>query len=78
MLQALAFGERSPEEVAEWANQWVLSHDVPSGYDPPVWDALDALAGADLEMAPGQYLHSDVDYRNWLEQFDRSVASGWR
>jgi hypothetical protein len=71
MLQRLLDGSVSPADAAGWANQWVLDDDA-EVHDPATWQALDALAGADIETEPGELLHSDVDYRQWLEELEAS------
>jgi hypothetical protein len=71
-LVDLADGRITPEEAAAWAGQWV--NDVDNLVkDPVVWDALDALAGAAIEVAPGEPLHGDMDFRHWLEEFDNAL-----
>ena len=72
-LEELAVGHIMPEECAEWANQWVMADD-PDVEDAVVWRALLEMSGADLQINPDEYLHSDLDYREWLAEFDRSAA----
>jgi hypothetical protein len=73
-IMDLIRGTATPEEVAAWASQWVMDDDN-AVQDPAIWQALDALAGADLEVEPGELLHSDADFHTWLDELETSHAS---
>lgn len=71
-LSRLIAGSESREDVADWATAWVSQPD--SGVDDEAdWLALTELSGADLQVAPGRYLHGERDFAAWLE---RLVAQG--
>ncbi|HEX6970309.1 MAG TPA: hypothetical protein VF174_16060 [Micromonosporaceae bacterium] len=61
------------EEIASWALEWLLNDDVDIE-DEVVWDALDTLAGADIQTAPNVYLHGLEDFIAWLTDFDRQIG----
>ena len=69
VLRDLAAGRRTPAEVADWATPWVTEA-AGEVDDEVVWEALDWLAGADLETAPGKYLHGPEDFQSWLDEFE--------
>ncbi|MGW7254951.1 DNA-binding protein [Streptomyces sp. NPDC054834] len=73
-LRRLAGGEASRDEVAGWAMSLIES-DAPELNDGRIWTALDRLAGADLMVGPGQYLHGPEDFEAWLAEFDVSRES---
>ena len=91
MLVDLIDGTRSRDEIAEWAFDIVASdpYSDPSEVDDAVWDALNALAGADSpqtydeesQMPPAspehdpRYVFQAVDFRDWLEEL-RSAPRG--
>jgi hypothetical protein len=71
-LEALAYGHSSPDEISCWAAAWLLI-DQTSGtelriVDWPVWRAINSMAGADLQVRPGVYLHGTDDFRAWLAE----------
>ncbi|GAA1206606.1 hypothetical protein GCM10009664_75440 [Kitasatospora gansuensis] len=73
-------GRRSREDVDDWAAPWATLDDLPEIDDELVWDTLGTLFGcATLDPSdpenPG-YLHDEVDFRAWLEEFDAAVARG--
>ena len=65
----LLAGRASREEVANWAAHWVIADD-PGVEDEVVWESLTVLVGADLETAPGVYLHAEPDFEDWLYRVD--------
>lgn len=68
LLDLLA-GHVSREEVADWASNWVAAAD-PAVDDEVVWGALLQLSGADLRESPTDYLHSEVDFHEWLDRVE--------
>lgn len=68
-MLALLSGRRSREEVADWAAVWVCEPD-PDVEDPAVWEGLISLSGADLMVAPGEYLHTEPDSHSWLDDLE--------
>ena len=72
-LVGLLTEERTREEVANWAAEWVRMDD-PGVEDTVVWVALRQLAGADLQTAPGEYLHHDADFHVWLDELENASA----
>ena len=70
VLVSLAQGTIGVEEAASWAYGWMSREDADID-DEVVWDALDPLAGADLQTAPGVYLHGREDFESWLVNFRR-------
>jgi hypothetical protein len=61
--------EAARSEGANWAAQWISSPS-PQVEDPVVWRALTQIAGADLLVSPGSFLHSSDDFRDWLSELD--------
>jgi hypothetical protein len=73
-LTALAEGHITAQDANDWACPWVVDDSAyPYPIDEPVWAALTRLCGADLKISPDTYLHGDVDYRAWLEEFDQAT-----
>ena len=73
VLTELANGTMTPAEANDWAAPFVVderSH--PERMDEAVWDALNELYGADLEVGPGEPLHGREDFNPWLEAFRQS------
>jgi hypothetical protein len=63
---------KTREEVADWAAEWIRMDD-PDVEDSVVWSALRHLAGADLQTAPGEYLHHDPDFHAWLDELENAI-----
>jgi hypothetical protein len=75
MLQGLVHGRVTPEQANEWARPWVVddsSH--PEHLDQAVWTGLLHLCGDDLPAGPDGPLHQELDFRAWLEEFDRLTS----
>ncbi|MGB0384817.1 MAG: hypothetical protein ACPGWR_08350 [Ardenticatenaceae bacterium] len=70
-LLALIFGDCSREEVASWAESWIVQDDPEVG-DPIVWRTLDRLSGADMIDFDRPYLYDETDFRHWLEELRSS------
>jgi hypothetical protein len=65
----------SREEVADWASAWI--RDPIAGVDDAVvWEALKALAGADLRVNPVDYLHVESDFHAWLDKLEQADEGG--
>jgi hypothetical protein len=58
-------------EAADWALE-VMDGDDPLLAQEAVWQALDALGGADLMSGPGTPLHGPEDFRAWLRDFSQA------
>ena len=71
-LFGLVSGELTREQVADWASRWVFADDPEVG-DSVVWDALEALSGADLRTDPNSYLHTEPDFHAWLDHFEQAT-----
>lgn len=70
-LHDLATGKATREEVADWAQPWVIGAEPDvEVWDHVVWRALTQLCGADLRVSPTDYLHSILDFICWLNDFD--------
>jgi len=69
-LAALVDGRSSPDEASRWASAWLLADQIPGAavrvVDGPAWEAIKLMAGADLQVEPGSYLHGTDDFRAWL------------
>jgi hypothetical protein len=72
-LVGLLTEEKTREEVAGWAAKWIRMDD-PDVEDTVVWSALRHLAGADLQMAPGEYLHHDPEFHAWLDELEDTIG----
>jgi hypothetical protein len=68
-LEDLIRGEIMRQEVSAWALRWVDARD-PGDIDPPVWRALQELAGADLPDWDREYLHGPEDFAAWRDALD--------
>lgn len=68
LLDLLA-GRTTPEEIADWAVEWVRDP-FPDVHDPVVWEALRQMAGADLRVSPTAYLHGESDFHAWLDTLE--------
>jgi hypothetical protein len=76
VLQGLVEGRITPEQANNWACPWVMdgsSH--PDRMDEAVWKGLQQLCGADMPASPDEPLYHEVDFRAWLEEFDRLTSS---
>ena len=70
-LEKLVAGELPRAEAADWATEFITFDDpqiYPSVSDPIVWEAIVKLSGADLEVSPGEYLHQEGDFSDWLQK----------
>lgn len=80
-LLALILGDGSREEVASWAESWIIQDD-PQVDDAMVWRTLDRLSGADMisfdqpSRAALPYLYDESDFRDWLEELRSSRVNG--
>ncbi len=70
-LQDLIEGQCSREEAARWAAYWITL-DEPDDFPLEVSEALDALAGADMKMIDGEYVHDTANMRSWLKDLQDS------
>jgi hypothetical protein len=72
-LQQLADGQITRREAADHAAPWIgeREHEVT---DEALWRPLEQLAGADLEIAPSEYLHDVPDFAAWLDEYERSLG----
>jgi hypothetical protein len=71
----LIAGRCTREDADRWAGQWVYAGNSP---DMPEhsWKALSRLAGCDLTHGrPGDYLHSEEQFREWLSEFNRACKA---
>jgi hypothetical protein len=69
-LEALVAGDATPDDVAAWATHTMENEDNADALDDPAtWEILDKMAGADLLSGPGQYLHGQADFAEWLTDF---------
>jgi hypothetical protein len=66
-MLGLIEGRITRGDVADWAMQWVGASD-PDVTDRAVWDALNALAGADSPTTDRRYLYGEEDFRAWLSE----------
>lgn len=67
---ALVEGSASREDVADWALVRYKHETADYHLDEVLWTALGRLVGADLQQAPGVYLHDEEDFRSWLADLD--------
>ncbi|MGA4995125.1 hypothetical protein [Nonomuraea bangladeshensis] len=78
-LDGILNGSVTRDHADRWAAQWVCA-DSPAVDDDLVWWALLLLHGIDLRPGPDDdYLHSDEQVAEWLEEFrirSRNNASG--
>ena len=70
-LNAVLLGDASRAAVAAWAARWIAVEPSPIG-DPAVWQLLRLAASTDLraptaEGGEGDFLHSDGDIRDWID-----------
>ena len=70
-LLALILGDCSREDVASWAESWIIQ-DEPEVHDAMVWRTLDRLSGADMIDFDRPYLYDESDFRDWLEELRSS------
>jgi hypothetical protein len=71
----LIAGRCTREEANRWAGQWVYIGNPP---DMPkhLWKALSRLTGCDsTHGGPGDYLHSEEQFQEWLGEFNRACRS---
>jgi hypothetical protein len=69
-LLELSSGQVSREDMEDWAAEYVVYDDsqiYPDIDDPPVWDAILALAGCATLLGPNDYLYGPEDFRAWAE-----------
>jgi hypothetical protein len=63
----------SREEVATWADTWVVEEHARVD-DRIVWKALKQLSGADLRVNTTDYLHNEADIHDWLDRVEEAIA----
>ncbi|MFC4012055.1 hypothetical protein ACFOY2_32810 [Nonomuraea purpurea] len=63
-------GRRTREDVASWAERKMLDLEYERKTDLVAWEVLKAIAGADLEVEPGSYLHCMEDIQSWMEELN--------
>lgn len=68
-LAALVEGRLSREQVSSWASPWVWARQDECE-DQGVWEALEAMAGADSLTTDRPYLFGTVDFQAWLDDLD--------
>ncbi|MFJ1766451.1 hypothetical protein ACIOD2_39405 [Amycolatopsis sp. NPDC088138] len=73
MLLDLTEGRLTPEQASDWATPW-LTEEAGEVHDDLVWDAIGALAGADMLVAPSTFLYGPLDFQAWLDDFDAGRA----
>lgn len=75
-LQQVIEGELSREEVSNWAEKashFFESEGSLSEKDISIWKGLDVVMGIDLKDSPAEYLHNEIDIRNWISRFSAIV-----
>jgi len=79
-VAALTDGSISPDEASNWAQRWLLADQTPGTevriVDWPAWEAIKLLAGADLQVEAGSYLHGRDDFRHWLKNLQAAPLPG--
>jgi hypothetical protein len=74
-LAGLANGTITPRAAARWAAPFLTDESThPDVMPEDVWEAIELLAGADLEVAPDDLLHGPEDFAAWLGGFDAIQA----
>jgi hypothetical protein len=71
IFRALIERQKTPEEVSNWATEFIIYDDpqiYPEVNDSVVWEALKALAGADLPSTDRKYLYEATDFEEWLQK----------
>lgn len=72
-ITGLIQGSVTREEAADWATMHIKDLSADYSSHAALWTALDRLAGADLQQAPGVYLHDEDDFRSWLTDLNSSL-----
>lgn len=67
-LNMILQGKLSREEVADWAEEYVMQ-DEPNIEDDIVWDFLQVVSGVDLKDSPEEYLHVEQDIKDWITKY---------
>ena len=70
-FQQLIQESTSREEVATWAQKWVIA-DNPPKIEEDVWEALQFLTGADLISTDRPFLYSKEDFEREMSKLLRS------
>ena len=79
VLEFLAQEHWSKGHAAEWANaRWQLADQQALAFVPPqaetsLWEALLFLLGIDLQVNPGEYLHTTENILVYRSQFEHQV-----
>lgn len=71
VLRSLIQGHKTREEVSAWATEYIVFDDpaiYPEVEDEAVWEALEALTGANLISTDRPYLYGAEDFQNWLDE----------
>lgn len=75
-LSGLISGICTRKEAQEWAGQWIYA-DNPPDMPAHLWEALSRLAGSDLKNGgSGAYLDSEMQFQDWLREFDHVCVRG--
>ena len=74
-LADLIEDKRTREEVSNWATQFILGdYDHVRVEDWPAWEMLSNLAAADLMDSPSSFLYQQIDFEEWLVEFDQKIG----
>ncbi|AFQ43924.1 hypothetical protein [Desulfosporosinus meridiei] len=71
-LELVDEGKLSREEISNWAertSQFFESEGTLSEKDISIWKSLDVVMGIDIKDSPEEYLHNEIDIRNWITRF---------
>lgn len=71
-IKSMIKGERSREDVADWASEFVVYDDpiYPEVTDEVVWDMIGVLGGADSPSTDRRYLYEVEDFTAWLDELN--------
>lgn len=56
------------EEVGRWALAFIVNDDNVEINDIKAWQYLVTVSGVDEMIAPDEYLYSDEDIKEWIEE----------
>ncbi|GLW12287.1 hypothetical protein Misp01_74150 [Microtetraspora sp. NBRC 13810] len=70
MLRNLVAGKISREEANDWASIWSGTDRDVEVDDEFTWAMLSRLHGCDIQVSPGEYMYSALDFREWLKEFE--------
>jgi len=71
-LKMVLEGKLTREEVASWAEKYVLDDTLDIHIkDKKLWDLLDFVSAFDIKVSPEKYLYREEDIKYWIRKSEK-------